>query len=158
MPSHSWGNRNIKLWPQPMWVAEQTLDTRAVPRQSMLHTHAWEHPSCLQLSTHNPSREFCSFHKENVLPLVRSRFWWAELSRLQHAQRLLLQKALRKPICCLPDGKTDLLLNFRANLVFRCHQQLPKKQSWPPNDVSVPFSLWAEEKFKHHLQKHKRQS
>lgn len=61
----------------------------------------------------------------------------------------------KKVICRLPDGKADFLLNFRANVVFRCHQQLPQKQSRPSNDVSIPFSLWAEEKFKHHLQKHK---
>lgn len=70
-------------------------------------------------------------------------------------RRSLLQESTKQVMCWSPDGKADFFLNLRANLISGCHQQLPKKQSRPANDVSIPFSLWAEEKFKHHLQKHK---
>lgn len=98
---------------------------------------------------------FCCFkihHTWGTSESLRSWLWdgeetW-EANRLEvnynEAQKKPLVESIKKTMCWLPDGKADLLLNFRANLIFGCHQQLPKKQSWSSNDVSIPFSLWAE--------------
>lgn len=57
--------------------------------------------------------------------MVRSWLGWGQRHRCYELAGKTAGST-KKIVCWLPDSKADFFLNFRTNLIFWCHQQLPK--------------------------------